>query len=257
MRILFVDGTGDWAHSWHSAWSKILNTKVILNQACMNLLQLQLRLKWALLTETGLAWQSSSLLTLWQCLSIRGNWEHLVPYLVKQRAKSERKGVQQPSATMSLKCRATEPEQFPSLLYPWRPQDCRGWGLWHCCHHVPTGDRKMKLSWQGGPCRSHRSLWDSRAQAEPHHDLVEMAKHSKQFSSCTLQPSHPSDKQLSTQPGWRGHSCQCQGLSQGHLVPMTVFSLVTLVYWWHWDRWPAASGVPLLGMCYMKMVLDW
>lgn len=39
--------------------------------------------------------------------------------------------------------------------------------------------------------------------------------------------------------------------------PWVFFSLVTLMYWWHWDRWPAASGVPLLGMCYMKMVLDW
>lgn len=102
-----------------------------------------------------------------------------------------------------------EPDQFMSLLYPWRPRDCRGWDAGVChtvlspCRHRWQEDKAQLAgrALQGsvlGTAGGHRSLWDSRAQAEPHLDLVEMTKHSKQFSSCTLQPSHPSDKQLST-----------------------------------------------------------
>lgn len=153
-----------------------------------------------------------------------------------------------------------EAEQFMPLLYPWRPRGCRD--LSPCCHHAATGDRKVKLSWQGGPCRGqcwlwggHRSLWDGRATPWPAGNgptlptvqLLHLAAFSRLWQT-TLHWPWMERPQLAV-PGAKprpppAHGCFSPGDSQS-------------LYWWHWDRSPAVSGVPLLGMCYMKMVLDW
>lgn len=106
-----------WIELWLSPFLTFCMThhpkpKVILNKAHTNLQQLQLKMI-LLMLVTEACWTQQASSPAPQCcgVSVRRNWKHLVPCLVKERArsvpKSEREGAQQLSATVSPKCSVT------------------------------------------------------------------------------------------------------------------------------------------------------
>lgn len=112
---------------------------------------------WTLLTETHLAWQSSSLLT-------------AVAVSLRQReletsgssfggAKSQKWKMRDAAAechdVTELQSRRNQTSSCLSCIHG-DPRTAGAGMLGSvtlCRHHADTGDRKIKLSWQGGPCR--------------------------------------------------------------------------------------------------------
>lgn len=184
---------------------------------------------WTLLSGTGLAWQSSSLLTTVAVPLCQRELETSDPSFGE--AKSQKWKIRDAAAECHNVTGEQSQRKQSSSCLSCIHGDPEAAGI---CHPAVTTQPQVTGRWSSagreGPAGVSAGSGEGTGDcetAEPHLDLLEMAQHCQQFSSCTWQPSHASDKQLSTDPGWRDHSWQCQGLSQGHPLPMGVFPLVT------------------------------